>query len=88
MKIADVSRLIQKLDEYDIPLKNQLALQISRDDASELLIDLIEKREWVEPIGDLNNNFNAIKAERYLNSGLAYRLLDGGTLFGMKLIAK
>jgi hypothetical protein len=60
-----------KLDEYDIPMRENIVLEISRDDASELLISLIEAG-W----NNLYDKNSETRARYFLSAGIAYRLFQ------------
>ena len=82
MKVADIERFASSLEEFDIPMRDKAVLHISRDDATELAIDLvstgivaafprIDPRMW----------------KSYIDAGIAYRLFRGiSMIYGMRII--
>lgn len=82
MKIKDIEELQQKLDEYNIPMRDNLVLHISKDDASELLIDIVNSGYY----GSSDDNDGYV-AKQYIKAGIAYRMFDNATFAGMRIIA-
>jgi len=81
MKVSDIQNLVDQLTESNIPMRDQLVLEISRDDATELLIDMIELELW--SAGGLER----MRVDRYISGNIAYKMFVNCTLFGLKIMA-
>lgn len=78
MKVADIERFVSSLDEFDIPMRENVVLHISKDDATELAIDMYssgfagDTKKW---------------AFYYIEGGIAYRLFrDVAMIYGMRIV--
>jgi hypothetical protein len=77
MKVSDIIEFGDKMAECNFPMTSNVCLEISRDDASELLIELIY----------INGMYDKDKATSYLNSGIAYKFINGSRIAGIKVLS-
>ena len=80
MKMSDIFEFKDKLDEYNIPMREKIVLSMDRDEASELLIDMLSL--YPEKSKD------KIMAKHYIHAGIAYKMIDGSEFAGIRLAAK
>jgi len=84
VKLNDIILLQESLDKYDIKYREQLALVISRDDATELAIDMVQSGLFGDAFSVPN-----MPVDKYISGGIAYRLFTNNSFVcGIRIISE